>query len=439
MLAMAPDPLLMLAERLLGAAPAGRAPTFANDQQQTFFESEAPEILYSGAMGAGKSRILCEKAWSVANRYPGVTVGVFRKVAASMPATTMRTFFRDVVEPARVSARNKSEGWLELTNGSRVYFLGLDPDPLTGVPSKVGSLDLAAAYVDEAVELVASDWIMLQGRLRDPRIPWHQIGGATNPGPATHWLKARFTPATADRVYLHATAADNRFLPADYQARVAGLAGGTDAATLRLVDGLWVNAEGAIWNLPAAQIRPADQDAWRRVVAGVDWGYEHPFACEVIGESGTGRRATIGEIYERGWTIDQMIPALKEIRDRLKVEEFFADPSEPAYIRQCRDAGIPMVEATNDVLPGITEVSQSIRAGETVDPSCVGLLGELPGYVWKRDRASGNTVDVPVKVNDDACDAWRYGHMGLSNGGWGSFFRDQIETMRTRREEGTAA
>lgn len=429
--------LRRLPRPVLEALRSELGPRFVNDQQRVFFESEAPEILYSGAMGAGKSRILCEKAWAVANRYPGVTVGIFRKVAASLPATTMRTFFRDVAGPERLAGRNRSESWVELPNGSRVYFLGLDPDPLTGVSSKVGSLDLGCAYVDEAVELAPSDWVMLIGRLRDPRIGWHQIGAATNPGPATHWLKARFTPPTERRVYLHATALDNRLLPADYQAAIAGLAGGTDTATMRLVDGLWVNAEGAIWTLPDAQVRTPDQETWRRVVAGVDWGFQHAFAAEVIAESSLGRRAVLGELYERGWTIDDVIPALKKLRAEHGVEEFFADPSEPAYIRQCREAGLPMVPATNDVLPGITAVAQSIRDGMTIDPSCIGLLGEIPGYVWKRDRATGMTIDVPVKVGDDGCDALRYGCMGLGDGGFGEYYRDEIAKLRSARDGGS--
>src|SRR5690348_9324598 len=83
------------------------APNFANDSQERFWESQAGELLYSGAMGAGKSRILCEKAWRIAKRYPGVTVGLFRKVAASLPATTMRTFQRDVLDTAWIASRNK--------------------------------------------------------------------------------------------------------------------------------------------------------------------------------------------------------------------------------------------------------------------------------------------------------------------------------------------
>ncbi|HEX5466378.1 MAG TPA: phage terminase large subunit [Candidatus Limnocylindrales bacterium] len=383
---------------------------FANDAQRTFFESRAPEVLYSGAMGAGKSRILCEKAWRIAREHPGVTVGVFRKVAASLPATTLRTFQRDVMGPQFIAARNKTEGWYDLTNTSRIYFMGLDPDPLTGVPSKVGSLDLAWAGVDEAVELTESDWIMIVGRLRDPRMPWHQVAAATNPGPPNHWLKRRFTPPTDDRVYLHATAFDNIFLPEDYKTAIAGLP--DTAAGRRLGRGEWAAAEGVIYELPPDQVRKPEGTTWRRVVAGLDWGFVHAFACEVIGQSGSGRLAVLDEYYERGKTVDRLIPHLRTMADLWGITTFFADPSEPAYIDQCRRAGLPVEPARNDVDPGIQAVQKAIKAGLTVDPACEGLLGELPGYTWAPNRLGGYH-ERPIEINDDACDALRYGVMAF--------------------------
>ena len=115
-------------------------PQFANDQQRQFFRSDAAELLYSGAFGAGKTRILCEKAYALGQRYPGAPIGIFRKARASLAATTARTFFHNVVKPGSIVRKNVTEGWYELANGSRFWLLGLDADPSTGVPSKVGSL-----------------------------------------------------------------------------------------------------------------------------------------------------------------------------------------------------------------------------------------------------------------------------------------------------------
>lgn len=265
-------------------------PAFANDEQRQFLDSTAPEVLYSGAFGAGKSRIGCEKVYALAQQWPGAPFGIFRKVAASLPATTKITFERDVCPKSAIRRANKSEGWIELNNGSRIWFMGLDPDPLTKVPSKVGSLDLAFAFVDEAVELEEADWIMLKGRLRYPGVPYHQLAAATNPGPPTHWLIERFVPPQDGHLLLHASTLDNRLSPQDYRDEMARMPPGL--MRQRYVEGRWVgDTKDALWK--AADIRyrifprilrgGVEDPDLVRVVVGVD-----PAVTSNIGSDETG-------------------------------------------------------------------------------------------------------------------------------------------------------
>ena len=373
-------------------------------------------------MGAGKSRIGCEKITDLALSYPGAQFGVVRKTFHSLNATTARTFWRDVVNPSYIVGRNKSEGWVELSRGrkreaSRIWFMGMDTDPETGVASKVGSFDGACIFVDEAVELTEADWILLLGRLRDPRMPWHQLMAATNPGAPNHWLKRRFTPPVpGQREYYHATAADNALLPADYQRAIKGLP--DNVFGKRLGQGLWVAAEGAIYAFPPEQVAsPPPDQRWKRIVAGIDWGFVHAFACEIVGVTGSGRLAVLGEIYRTGALLEDLIPGLLRLQTALNIDGFYADPSEPEYIASCQRAGLQMVPATNDVLPGINAVSVAIRQGMTIDPACRGLLTELPNYRWAPERTTGGFREKPVEEGDDACDALRYAVMALAESG----------------------
>jgi phage terminase large subunit len=152
----------------------------------------------------------------------------------------------------------------------------------------------------------------------------------------------------------------------------------------------------------------------------VDWGFVHAFACEVIGQTGSGSLAVIDEVYERGKTIDAIIPALRAIRDKRHVSVFYADPSEPAYISQCVAAGLNVVTADNSVHVGLTSVMRAIKAGMTISPDCRGLLEEMPGYTWQVNRTG--LQEKPIEINDDACDALRYGVLALDPtvGVWGS-------------------
>jgi phage terminase large subunit len=189
------------------------------------------------------------------------------------------------------------------------------------------------------------------------------------------------------------------------------------AAGRRLGRGEWAAAEGVIWTLPDAQVRGPGEVLFKTVIAGLDWGFVHAFACEVLGVSGAGRIMVIDELYVRGRTLPEVIPGLKALRDKWGISTFYADPSEPAYIAECQGAGLTVIPATNDVLPGIDAVASAIKDGMTVDPRCDGLLGELPGYTWAPDR-KGGLREKPVEINDDACDALRYGVMAVRRPQW---------------------
>lgn len=409
------DPVAIAAARLRAGHRVTVAREFASPDHEAFYDSQAPEIAASSAMGMGKSRVLCQKAWDLAMKYPGAQLGLFRKVQNSLAATTEVTFWSEVADPRFVVARNRTEHWVDVgpptARPSRIWFLGLDPNPETHVPSKVGSLNLDWAGVDEAIELTEPDWIMLGGRLRRTAMPFRQLAAVTNPASPKHWLKRHFTPPDETREWYAFTA--NRFLPDDYRARLASMGDGVEAQ--RLAQGLWVAAEGQIWFLPDAQITEPGQDTWKRVVGGIDWGFVHAFAAEIVGESGSGRRATLDEVYARGKLLDDLIPELLEKQARYNVSAWFADPSEPEYIEHCRRKGVHVVPAINDVGPGLAAVASSIKAGETVSPLCIGLLSEIPEYTWKRDRSTNLSIEKPVEINDDACDAWRYAHMGLED------------------------
>ena len=48
-----------------------------------------------------------------------------------------------------------------------------------------------------------------------------------------------------------------------------------------------------IWDFPVDQMKAPNITEFKRVVAGVDWGFVHAFACEVVGQSGSGRLSVV--------------------------------------------------------------------------------------------------------------------------------------------------
>jgi PBSX family phage terminase large subunit len=247
--------------------------------QDGFLASKADRVLFSGAFGAGKSIALCTKGLKLSQDYPGNFGLIARKVRASLGQTTLKTFLELVCPRELIADHNKTEGLVRLTNGSEILFGGLD-DYL-----KLGSLNLGWAGIDEAIETIEDDWKMLEGRLRKPGFP-HQIFAATNPGPPSHYLHRMFMSEHRGEVY-HASAFDNKALPADYLKRLSEFDG---TYYDRYVLGLWKGLEGLVYaSFNEACIIPSFEiDKSWLVYTGHDFGSANPAAMFYAQNPGTG-------------------------------------------------------------------------------------------------------------------------------------------------------
>lgn len=70
--------------------------------------------------------------------------------------------------------------------------------------------------------------------------------------------------------------------------------------------------------------------------------------------------------------------------------------------------GINVIEANNDVLPGIEMMTSEMGKGNLfVCDECKNLIREIENYVWDQTKAKKGE-DAPVKKADHAVDALRY-------------------------------
>jgi phage terminase large subunit len=383
-----------------------------NDQQARFVQSDAERLLFSGAVGAGKTMAGLAKGMKLSIENPGNFGLVCRKTRRSLTHTTMRTFWHMVCPPAAVADYNKTEGLITLVNGSQIIFGGLD-DPL-----KLGSLELGWIFIDETIETAADDWRMLETRLRLPAVP-HQIFGATNPGSPNHYLYQMFFMDRLGEVYQAGTM-ENPLLPEDYKDRVGQLTG---SFYERYVLGKWVGFEGLVYQLFDINRHLCEAEGqWQKVIMGCDWGFSNPACLLVIAQDGDNRIRILDEFYEPQVQMERLIQIAKDMVIQYGISEILCDPSEPMFIDQFRRAGLFAKPANNEVLPGIQAVTSYLTErgdgteGFGIDPKCTNLIREMQGYRWAKGRNGEYMKDQPVKEQDHACDALRYGVMGLVSG-----------------------
>lgn len=277
------------------------------------FNKRDREILVSGPAGTGKSRACLEKLHILCLKHPGITCLIVRKTLASLGSTALKTY-REIVaveafesglidyyggsaeKPPQYRYYNGPNGEV----GSTIVIGGMDK------PSKVMSSEYDVIYVQEAVELNEDDWQALTTRLRNWKLSFQQLVADTNPDKPTHWLMTRCS--TKGTTMLESRHEENPELfdangnlterGTEYMATLDALTG---VRYLRLRKGLWVAAEGIIYDEWDPAVNLIDRfeipQSWVRWWT-VDFGYVHPFVLQRWAEDGDGRLYLYAEQYQ---------------------------------------------------------------------------------------------------------------------------------------------
>lgn len=391
-------------------------------KQEGFLFSECRHTVYSGAVGAGKSRALCAAALiHVANR-PQARVGIFRKTRIGLIKSTLKTLvegdgFAPPLLPHGYYDHNKTNAEIRVNGGGSILYSGVE------TPEAVRSMNLSLALIDEVTELTFEDYAAIDDRVRlDIGVPLC-VKSATNPGLPSHWL-AKMMGLSPDKTLpdddckiIMTKTADNTFLPEKYVKSFERHKG-----TMyydRMFLGKWVGAEGVVYpdfyrDTHVIERDPGDAHEW---YYAIDPGYTDPFVILEVMKDGDGRLHIAREWYESGKTHADALTQLRTMMGESRADaEVVVDSAEPAFVDACRNAGIRATGARkgpDSITSGIGLVTERLRdpgdgrARMTVAPTCTNTIREFESYEWAKDRG-GATKDKPVDKNNHAADAIRY-------------------------------
>lgn len=141
---------------------------------------------------------------------------------------------------------------------------------------------------------------------------------------------------------------------------------------------------------------------------GQDFGYNVPSALLLI-EYYEGAIYWDEWLYQTKLTTNDLVEQYKELGVS-KTIEIFCDNAEPKTIEELCRAGYNAKEADKDVTEGIRKVKSMPLF---ITERSVNTIKEIKGYKWRTDK-DGKPIrdkdrDEPVKLNDHAMDAGRYG------------------------------
>ncbi len=371
-----------------------------------------------GGAGSGKSVFVAQDLLKRAAQ-DGRRVLVIRKTARTIRHSTFQLFYDIVSGMDRMAYTrfNKSEMRIDFpASGGAILHAGLDD------PEKIKSIaEIDDIWVEEATEITKLELQLLDLRLRGKG--WKQITITFNPTVLAkwirHWLVERTdedAPHTEDVFVKFTTAYDNPWAGEDYIRRLNALP--PDLKKVYLSGEWGESLKGLIYT-----DYTIIDEAFEPQFYGLDFGFNNP--SSLVGIYDADPVMKVDElIYAPGLTNSDLAERLKKvIPESYRSKRIYCDSAEPARIEELARHGFNTYPADKSVNDGIDNVK---RYQIAVTRHSQNMLNEIREYRWDENRKSGELIDKPLKNNDHAMDAMRYGiHtevIGANNtfGLWGS-------------------
>lgn len=389
---------------------------------------DATEVLLVGAAGTGKTLAILHKLNRLMWDFPNARALIVRKVRADLAQSTLVTFERDVLGEENAlcaGIQRENRQTYRYQNGSLIVVGGMDR------AGKILSAEYDFIYPAEATQFDLRDWETFVMRLRSGKMPFQQVLADTNPDRPDHWLKQR-CDAGKTRL-LNTFHQDNPRYWQDGQWTEQGrnyVLGKLETLTgvwrERYLKGLWVLAEGAIYEEWREDIHLIDADKLPEFITRyrvIDFGYNNPSVCIFCGIDADNRIYVYREIYHTRTLAEDLAKEILTLSAGEKYEATIADHDaedratlerhgvDTIAADKAVSSGIQLVQSRLRVQPDGKprlfvvrgcRVKQDFSLKEAGKPTC--LQEEFGGYVW----ANKQTREEPVKANDHALDALRY-------------------------------
>lgn len=390
--------------------------TMSTQQRRSYVRSEARINIWHGPVRSGKSIASLLRWLNYVRTAPPGELFMFGKTAYA--------FKRNIIAPMEelvgpdmhyFSGDQVIKLW-----GRRIHVIGAND---AKSEQKVRGSTSAGSYGDE-IALYPEDFF----RMATSRMSVHgaKFFGTTNPDSPVHWLKVNYINRGEDigcRSF-HWALDENPYLDVEYVKAIKREY--TGLWKRRFVDGDWVLAEGAIYDMfeQKRHVFSGDCPEPDYYIVGIDYGTGNPTAFVLLGVKYRHNQRPIAWMereyyYDSSKAFRQKSDAeyAEDLADFIAHRQYllktiggiYIDPSAASFKKECRNQGIMMVkDADNDVANGIRTVGTMLHQDRYgIHDSCVQSIEDYDAYVWDPKKQKLGE-DAPIKSNDHTKDAERY-------------------------------
>lgn len=398
-------------------------------QARTIARSTGRVNVWSGAIRSGKT-------WASSLRWLAFVATAPRGGELVMVGRTRDSLARNVIAsmqdpsifgPLANEVKYTSGAPFATIFGRRVYVMGASDSK---AEKAIRGMTLSGAYVDEITILSQEFFTQLLGRMS---VPGAQCFCTTNPDNPAHWFKRvyldRIGPdKSKNQLYdwkaWYFKLEDNPSLSRAYKQSLENEF--TGLFYKRFILGLWVAAEGAVYDMWDPSKHVVKDEDMPEIVQyfgiGMDYGTTNATTAILLG---LGSDGVLYAVDEWGY-----VPDSKEVRKtdaelsegvrewiKQRHDKFnpdatdvpvIVDPAAASFRVQMAKDGVHTHAANNDILYGVRTISALLSTGKLkINERCTGLIEEFPQYTWD-PKATDEGEDKVIAVADHHLDAFRY-------------------------------
>jgi PBSX family phage terminase large subunit len=381
--------------------------TLSEKQIFSLKDSNAKINIWQGSVRSGKTYISLWRFLDELINGPPGEYAMISRTYDSFKRNILPQLIRMIGADARYYAGKREMNiW-----GKKIFIIGADDERSE---SKIRGSTFSGAYVDEATIIPESVFKMLISRCA---MGGARIFATTNPDSPFHWFKTSYLEDNADVKTWKFTLDDNPELQEDEKQYLRRQYKGIWYQ--RFIEGLWVQAEGAVYDHFATEIHTINHAPGmaQYYIVGVDYGTTNPCAFTLVGiNKNKFPNVWVEDEYYFSSKVSQRqktdseyaADLIKFIKDK-PVKQIYIDPSAASFKLELSRQGVEnLCDAQNEVIDGIRFVSKYIDNGTLkICRNCTNLIKEFQSYVW--DSKSAKTgIDKPLKESDHALDSLRY-------------------------------
>lgn len=376
-------------------------------------------IICDGAIRSGKTV-------AVAFSFVLWAMNTFAHQNLGLAGKTVGSFRRNVVKDLKKMCKREGykvrdkrvENLLEISKGEVTNFFYIFGGRDESSQDLIQGITLAGLFLDEVVLMPRSFVDQATGRCS---VDGSKFWFTCNPNSPHHWFKEDFINKRDELgyLYLHFTMDDNPTLTEEIKDRYKKMYVGVFYK--RFILGLWVTAEGLIYNMFDEDLHKIDDPPGvhecDKIFLTCDYG-DNANVILLVGRKG-GVYYILDEFYYSGakegisMTDTQLADQVELMLEKHKITirpTFILDTNAVSFKTELTNRRKVFVKSPkkNDVIDGIRQVQTHIYKGLIKVASwCKETLKEFSVYGWNKKKAAVG-IDEPIKEHDHAMDCIRY-------------------------------